>query len=210
MENQKSLSQKVNLKLLGFPRRYLNVSLQDFKSFQETSGVYNRIQDYLKNEEFKKGIGFYFWGSNGVGKTRLSLALLKELLNKNPMGKGIFYRTKTFLNDLKATIEEPKKFSYSTYDLLELVTFADFLVLDDFGEGNYSSWEIEKISHVVCERYNSMLTTFFTSNYPIRKNKETKNTIEDKLGKNISSRLLEMSEVIEIKGEDMRLSAFKT
>lgn len=74
--NSKSLS------LIGIPKKFHKISLQDFDTFGSDNlrKVRNFVSGYIQTlpEHFSEGAGIFFTGSNGVGKTMLSCIIAKE------------------------------------------------------------------------------------------------------------------------------------
>jgi DNA replication protein DnaC len=106
--------------------------------------------------------------------------------------------------------------------VLEPVLQAEILVLDDVGSSKPSLWALETVGHVLNTRYNEKRVTLLTTNYldgetPANGAPPASNprvigmrppTIEDSLtervGKRIRSRLYEMCRTIEIYAPDYR------
>lgn len=71
-----------NLTLMGVPRKFHNLTIQDFDT-SRSSGL-GKVRDYVESyvgsidENFENNTGIYFCGSNGVGKTMLACFIVKE------------------------------------------------------------------------------------------------------------------------------------
>ena len=98
---------------------------------------------------------------------------------------------------------------------------ADVLLLDDLGSSKPSPWALETVGHILNTRYNERLTTLLTTNYldaPARTpvitaprlpsgqsvSTSREDSLEERLGKRIRSRLYEMCKTIEIVSRDYR------
>ena len=106
--------------------------------------------------------------------------------------------------------------------VLEPVLKAEILVLDDVGSSKPSLWALETVGHILNTRYNEKRVTILTTNFlDSRMRGESASaraaprvagmrapTIEDSLtdrvGKRIRSRLYEMCRTIEISAPDYR------
>lgn len=71
-----------SLKLIGIPKAFIDVTIDDFKCSGkgELVTVKGFVTEYINNidRNFSNNSGIYFCGSNGVGKTMLSCIILKE------------------------------------------------------------------------------------------------------------------------------------
>jgi DNA replication protein DnaC len=91
------------------------------------------------------------------------------------------------------------------------------LVLDELGAAKPTDWVWDTVAHILNTRYNDRRTTIITTNYanvpPLgaggheaRSVRELtrEETLGDRIGERMRSRLQEMCVVIEIHGEDFR------
>ncbi|WP_297888399.1 ATP-binding protein [Sulfurihydrogenibium sp.] len=188
---------------LNIPKKYFHASLDNFLD----AGIYSRklilekIKEYIYSDEIDEGRGFFFYGRNGVGKTHLAVAILKELYKLKGI-TGMFYDTRILLYDLKATFEG----NSSTRELLDSVVKAPILVLDDLGQERLSDWAKDILHYVIISRYNEKLPVIITSNISLEKEngKDITEDVESRFGKGITSRLMEMCYPIFVEGEDFR------
>jgi DNA replication protein DnaC len=101
------------------------------------------------------------------------------------------------------------------------------LVLDELGAAKPSDWVWDTVAHILNTRYNDRRTTIITTNYPnaealgasplrkaYRKSAELddaeramrEETLGDRIGERMRSRLQEMCVVVEMSGKDFRQS----
>ena len=101
-------------------------------------------------------------------------------------------------------------------EVLAPVLDAEILVLDDLGAERPTEWVRDTFAYILNSRYNRKLTTLITSNFEdgqqsyatladgtrITKKDET---LEDRIGTRLRSRLYEMCKVLRIEGNDFRI-----
>jgi DNA replication protein DnaC len=193
---------------LNIPRKYYHATLNNFIDGGVTSRkfILSKVKEYVYSDDIEEGIGFFFYGQNGVGKTHLAVAILKELYSLKGI-TGLFYDTTVLLYDLKATFEG----NSSTRELLDNVIKAPILVLDDLGSERLSDWAKDILHYIIISRYNDKLPVIITSNISLEKEvgKDIQQDIESKFGKGVSSRLIEICYPIFVEGEDFRKTTIK-
>jgi len=146
-------------------------------------------------------VGLLFLGNCGVGKTHLSVSLLKQIiLEKHDF--GLFYDFRDLLREIQASWNSVAQ--ASELEVLRPVLCADVLVLDELGANKPTEWVRDTIAHIINCRYNDKKLTILTSNYPDTAERPGEETLTDRIGARLRSRLYEMCKVIEIKGKDFR------
>jgi DNA replication protein DnaC len=94
-------------------------------------------------------------------------------------------------------------------EILNPVMNAEVLVLDDLGAIRPSDWVWDTVSLMINNRYNGMRTTIITTNYPVLASGEgglRAETLSDRIGERMRSRLIEMCKVSRCKA---RITACK-
>jgi DNA replication protein DnaC len=164
--------------------------------------------------------GLLLMGPCGVGKTHLAVAVLKQVVSRGH--SGIFYDYRELLKEIQDSYNPE---SQSTeLGVLEPVLNRDVLLLDDVGAGKPSDWVRETVGHILNSRYNEKRATVMTTNYldpelagrmrerpsprVVFPSGETarveKDTLADRIGVRIRSRLYEMCRTVEIVAPDYR------
>lgn len=170
--------------------------------------------------------GLLFLGKCGTGKTHLSIAIAKDLIAK---GVDVYYCNLTaFLGELRhsynpATQTTPQK-------VLARAIAAEVLILDDLGAERLTEWVQETMYHIINQRYqNGYGALIITTNHSFappadsEENKArsqltadlreqqarratAKETLGDRVGSRIYSRLQELCKIILIDADDFRLT----
>jgi len=163
------------------------------------------IQNYFEQEEYKRK-GLFLFGNFGTGKTYNIYALAKSLIRRN-INVWVFNLPR-ILNTIRASFSKQEVFNEETGENssafvkdmsdIERLIDIDILIIDDIGAEKPSDWVAETLYYLINSRYENMKTTIFTSNLSLDK-------LADKIGDRIVSRIAEMCDIYEVKGEDRRL-----
>jgi len=198
------------------PRRYSHCTMDKFKvgeidskSPSEADGkqvspfiakdaAVNFIRQYPHLLQQK---GILFMGSCGVGKTHLAVAVIRELIEKKGVA-CIFYDFRDLLKEIQASYDQQSQISELT--VLEPVLNTEVLLLDELGSSKVTDWMRDTLTYILNTRYNENLTTIITSNWLDDKRDGREETLEERIGIRLRSRLYEMCKAYEIIGEDFR------
>jgi len=159
--------------------------------------------------------GLLLMGPSGVGKTHLGVAALKELIKRGHAGLFCDYRE--LLKEIQASYNPASE--STEMGILEPIRTVEILVLDDLGASKPSDWVRDIVGIVLNARYNENLTTVITTNYldtaisegePARLPNgrliaaSREDTLEQRIGSRMRSRLFEMCRTIEMSAPDFR------
>lgn len=183
------------------PKRYEHCDLESYMPNDPTQKKAKADVIHFLEKYPLIDVGLLFLGPCGVGKTHLSVALLKQIiLEKRDF--GLFYDFRDLLREIQSSWNNVSQ--ASELEVLRPVLSADVLVLDELGANKPTDWVRDTIAHIINCRYNDKKLTVFTSNYPDTAEKPGEETLTDRIGARLRSRLYEMCKVIEIKGKDFR------
>jgi DNA replication protein DnaC len=172
------------------------------------------VQGFLKSFPGTEK-GLVFIGPSGVGKTHLAVAALKELIRRGH--GGLFCDYRELLKDIQASYNLASESTEMA--ILEPVRTVEVLVLDDLGASKPSDWVRDIVGIVLNARYNENRTTIITTNYldtPPSEGEATRlpsgklvaavreDTLEQRIGARMRSRLYEMCRTVEVSAPDFR------
>lgn len=205
------------LRRAEIPKRYEHCTLDNYELDFVTDPVLPAAKAMASNfvREYPVGTdgkGLLLVGSIGVGKTHLAVGMLRELISIKGI-RGLFCDYRELLKEVQHSYNS--QVLTTELAVLDPVFKAEVLVLDELGAAKPTEWVWDTVAHILNTRYNDKLTTIITTNYPdlaagagggttvaARANREE--TLGDRIGERMRSRLAEMCVVVEMRGEDFR------
>ena len=158
----------------------------------------------------KDKTGLLFLGPIGVGKTHLAVGILRELILSKGI-HGLFYDYRELLKEIQNSYNPTV--AATEMSILRPVFEAELLVLDELGAVKPTEWVWDTVSLILNTRYNDMRSTIITTNLSdapaagaagdLRKSAREE-TLGDRIGERMRSRLHEMCRKVEMQGEDFR------
>jgi len=204
------------------PKRYEHCELSNFTADfpgADSSIAMAHIGAARFVEEFnpRDGQGLLLVGGIGTGKTHLAVGIVKELIVK--------YGTPCLFCDYRELLKEIQNSYNDSVQATELqvlrpVFEAEVLVLDELGAVKPSEWVWDTVSLILNTRYNDRRTTIITTNFadePAAGAGNTsasgrtlafaatrRETLGDRIGERMRSRLHEMCRIVRMEGPDFR------
>jgi DNA replication protein DnaC len=199
------------------PKRYEHCELSNF----EFEGPHRNLASARMAackfvEEYPlENTGLLLIGSIGVGKTHLAVGIIKELILSKGIG-CLFYDYRELLKQIQNSYNDSVK--ATELDVLRPVFETEVLVLDELGAVKPTEWVWDTVSLILNTRYNDNRTTIITTNYPDDAAREASGssdfsraqraargeTLGDRIGERMRSRLHEMCRIIKMEGADFR------
>jgi DNA replication protein DnaC len=195
------------------PPRYEHCTLETFEpgnpslsSSLEKAMVFCSGYPHLADDE---GLGLLFCGDNGVGKTHLAVAVLRELVSAKG-ARGQFWDFHELIREIKSSYDPETK--TTELQVLEPVIEMNVLLLDDLGAWKMTDWMNDTLFSILNSRYMAKRPTIITTNFqdvtreqalaadPLRR----REFLVERIGQRLRSRLMEMCAVITINGPDRR------
>lgn len=188
------------LEAARIPRRYLNCSFDGYQRKNMSQGRAYQLAFDLALSYPKVERGLLFTGSVGVGKTHLAVSILRLMLEKGV--SCLFYEFGSLLKEIQNSYNSVSK--TSELSVLQPIFDTEVLVLDELGASKPTDWVRDTMMFIINTRYNDKKLTIFTTNYLDNRRRDTEETLEDRIGARLRSRLYEMCQTLHIEGEDFR------
>jgi DNA replication protein DnaC len=200
------------------PRRYEHCELASYTT--DFPGAHPSLAlAHLSASKFaleydpRNGTGLLIIGKIGTGKTHLAVGITKELI----LNKGIsclFYDYRELLKEIQNSYNAAVQ--TTELDVLRPVFETDVLVLDELGAVKPTEWVWDTVSLILNTRYNDNRTTIITTNFEdqpaagatgsisLARTATRTETLGDRIGERMRSRLHEMCRVLKMEGSDFR------
>ncbi len=201
------------------PKRYEHCELSNFEFEGPHKGLAAaRMAACRFVEEYPvENNGLLIIGSIGSGKTHLAVGIIKELATSKGVG-CLFYDYRELLKQIQNSYNDSVK--ATELDVLRPVFETEVLVLDELGAVKPTEWVWDTVSLILNTRYNDKRTTIITTNFPDEPGQDVsanpnsefaraqrsvrRETLGDRIGERMRSRLHEMCRVIMMEGKDFR------
>jgi DNA replication protein DnaC len=202
------------------PKRYEHCILDSYEpkyngANRSLGSALMQARGFVKSYPLEtEGRGLLLTGSIGVGKTHLAVGILQALVVERG-ASGLFYDYRDLLKQVQNSYNN--SVAATELEVLRPVFEAEVLVLDELGAAKPSDWVWDTVAHILNTRYNDRRTTIITTNYanagPLGTEPTAGNsarsamrdeTLGDRIGERMRSRLQEMCVVVEMQGEDFR------
>ena len=187
------LNKSSQLKLSSFDS--FSLSYYSGENYQAMKNILEYTRQYAATfSENSKSI--LMFGHTGLGKTHLSLAIAKTVLEK---GYGVIYDSA--INILRNIEKEHFSYEHSS-EMIDLVMNTDLLILDDIGTEYESPFYTATIYNIINTRLNCGKPSIISTNLDFE-------GISRRYDKRVMSRIVSMYSCLEFKGEDVRLQKRK-
>ena len=203
------------LEAARIPRRYRHCELSNFehdREYRSLATAYMAAMRFVEQFPVETaGTGLLLTGPIGCGKTHLAVGIAKELIAQKATG-CLFYDYRELLKEIQNSYNASVQ--VTEMEVLRPVFEADVLILDELGAAKPTEWVWDMVSHILNTRYNDKRTTIITTNYadlpqgkPVAEadRAASEETLGDRIGERMRSRLHEMCRVVRVEGEDWRM-----
>ena len=205
------------------PKRYEHCSLDSYETAfpsatRSLKAAHLNARKFVESYPLDtQGTGLLLTGSIGVGKTHLAVGILQALVSERG-AQGLFCSYNELLKQVQNSYN--RQVQATELEILAPIFEAEVLVLDELGASKPTDWVWDTVAHILNTRYNDRRTTIITTNYanaaPLNAGFEAgsafeqaraarrEETLGDRIGERMRSRLQEMCVVIEMNGVDFR------
>jgi DNA replication protein DnaC len=200
---QGDLRKQQRIAAAHIPKRYEHCTLDSFRDHSTTlRNAKKRVQQFI-DEWPNAEKGLLLAGPCGSGKTHLAVATLNEIIRSGKPGRVMFANFSDLIQDIQSSFDSdhvPTK-----GELLEPLLDAELLVLDELGMRKPTDWVKDILYHLINSRYTSARTTIFTTNYYDQPAEAKEESLQNRIGVALRSRIYEMAYRVDFSGvEDYR------
>lgn len=199
------------------PARHAHCTLETFKAELPGAGPgHSLARAWLKDFDPRKECkGLVLEGEPGRGKTHLLCGILRELVFRHQV-EAQFIEFSHLLSLMKESFDKHGGAPVR----LTLLTRTPVLAIDELGKGRKTDWEIAVIDEIVSRSYNRRNVLLGTTNFAHKPPPRPASaagvahahtlaqpgteSLEDRLGERVFSRLREMVTFAAVKGDDFR------
>lgn len=210
----------------AIPERYQHCTVESFEIWNQRDPTLvkarSRTQEFVDTFP-SAGRGVLFMGRVGTGKTHLAVAALRAIILDRGV-HGRYVNATDLIQQLQMTIDGGGP---SREQILRPVIEVELLVLDELGACRSTEWVLDQLYYVINSRYMRSRLTLVTTNFldspqpprarmprpggeapsrpsPTDVADRWQETLSDRISDRLRSRLYEMCETIELRGDDYR------
>lgn len=200
------------LESAGIPERFKHCGFPDYETTSSTSLAAAKIvvEQWATEYPLDK-TGLLLIGPSGLGKTHLAVAAIRELSKKGI--RCLFCDYRELLKQIQNSYNPSSQ--TTELELLRPVFETEVVVLDDLGAQKPSEWVWDTVSFILNSRYNGKQPTIITANFldgPSAREQGAEGahratrveTLGDRIGERMRSRLFEMCRFVPMDGKDFR------
>ncbi len=193
------------------PERYAHCDLEVFEigpplTTRSIEQAKLAAEKFVAEYPMSPPFGLLFMGRPGVGKTHLAVGIIKRLMREKSV-ECLFRTFPELLKEIQNSYNP--RTEASELSLLAPVLDTEVLVLDELGAQSHSSWVRDTVGYVLNYRYNENKVTILTTNFPDQvegrdARKGVSDSLIDRIGDRMRSRLYEMCKTVTMIGSDFR------
>jgi DNA replication protein DnaC len=188
----------------NIPPRFYDMDLRGFKPEKEKSLIAAKkaaekfVADYPAHGEY----GLLFHGRTGVGKTRLLCCIGNQLIKEKNVDV-VYIDWNDLTREMRSGEDTSNRDFSNIGQMIQRLAMVELLLFDELGASRPSPWVEDNIYFLINRRYNNNRITLFATNF-FDKKISNEETLSERIGERIRSRLYEMARSIEMMGLDYR------
>ena len=188
-----------SLILMGVPKHFCKVTLDDFKTYRGVEEVKVFVENYINHldENIEENRGIFFCGSNGVGKSMLSCIILKEAYRRRYSCRRVTFSQYINYYTEAWNVRDKNEKDTLESDFYEQYKGVEFLVLEEIGKEIDSKIAKPILEDLLRYREEHGLVTVICSNIPMK-------VVEETYGPSVASLCKGHMTPVTIVGKDMR------
>jgi DNA replication protein DnaC len=181
---------------LNIGQKFWDESFETFDAYTpELKEHFEACRDFTKNH---RGRMLVMLGNNGTGKNHLAASILKTT-------GGVMYT----VYEIELLLRQSYAGETREYQVINRLCEAETLVIDEIGRTKSADWELNWLSHVINKRYGNCRPTVLISNKHLkddcpRGDAGCPDCLQNWVGNDVLSRIIEIGLVMEFTGEDYR------
>lgn len=194
------------------PPRYQECLFENFDSLSPNLSRAKTMASRFVEEYPTVDFGLLILGACGVGKTHLAVSIIHSLMLRYGTW-CVFCDFRELLKQIQSSFNPVAR--TTEWQILDPVLQCDVLLLDDLGAERPTDWVRDTFAYIINHRYNQKRTTLITTNCKDGESKIQKlpdgsivageETLAERIGERLRSRLHEMCKVIRISADDYRV-----
>lgn len=189
----------------NIPYRFISAQLDGYfpdKNYPTQAKAKKTVKKFIDEYPSVTG-GLLLQGPVGVGKTRLLCTIATELMEKFHDIDIYYIDWNDLIREMRSGEEHASRDFDAINQVIQRLCSVDLLLFDEIGASRMSPWVLDNIYYLFNKRYNNQKVTVCATNFPdkVTGNRET---LSQRVGERIRSRLFEMAQTVEIGGKDLR------
>jgi DNA replication protein DnaC len=214
---QEEERRRIRLQRAGIPPGFAGATLGNFQVRPHTSKAHLMVRRYAEeflpgnNRSDKRAAGILLTGSVGTGKTHLAVGVARYLVEERGI-EARFVTVPELLDRLRSSYDTDARESQA--QILRPIFSADLVVIDELGAQRASDWVFDTVELLIGGLYNRMTPVIVTSNFQnlpaggstpqSYERAARQETLGDRIGARMFSRLQQMCAPMDMSGPDWR------